>query len=1442
MSAQRDNIELLLHFVGCDKPFADSDWNHVEPLITPWSLDQLPDDVARFISKLVDERPEFSARVQSHLEAVASDAEVHKTAGSWNVASGKCIEDYEIGPILGRGGFSTVYLGRDKKLDRRVAIKITPAGTRAMAENLEGKKLAMIEHPNIVKIYKVGEHEGKSYMVLEYIDFGSLKGMLNGEPFPDLKEAANLVMRLANVIEFVHKSVKIIHRDLKPDNILLDALDESKDKHYETFSWISQGKLYLFKIADFELAKTLHSDCDLIEGTPSYMAPEQAGGDRSPIGPGADIYSLGAILYEMITGGPPFEGASKTEILANVCSKAPALPSSRRPGLSEDLEAICLKCLQKNVKNRYDRAADLAEDLRRFLASEPVRARRTGPFERISKFVRRHAKSVATVAVVALVFLLSGGVGVWQRLKIHAETTKIRGQQRTDAEKQLALAAQLLARKQWRESIHEAEKVLSFLPSMEHLEDLCKTAEELILEAKMALRLGEIRLRRPEGENRRTDEGADQRYRSAFQEYGIPLDELAIEDAVARIRARRIRAELIAAIDDWVYVRAQPPKDDHVCLTCWTSIVSSSRGRSGWTPEERYVVSTEGRRPQSPPDFNVAPDPKRWHRRLIEIAQKADTDKNRKAMRDALLREDAEGLKKLATPEAVETWSIQSLAMLGQALRGMGETQIAVTFLEKAQSKHDHDFWINVHLASCLELGTPPRLNDALRHYTIAAVANEQHAGVYIDMGRMFSRLGRFAQASRCFKKAAKLQPEKDNCLTYLLLAKALCDEAQAVELFNRAIQLDPSWARPRLELAATLAKMGRAEQGVQVYCETLNILMPLKLFVGTPEVERPVPSWTHNRAGVEEKLTQLRVIADGNGSNASYHCDLGLVLLWKCFWIAETELDEDSRRAKPSEQLIQCADEAIAAFSKAKHVDPTSAQARHGLGVALGWKGAHEEAIRSHRDALCLEPRNPLFHSDLAYEYLWNGEIDPASDHFKEAIRTNPSFADPYIGLANIWLAKGKRVEAIEALRQSLSLVSTHATAPRRDHAIGKLLIACKSAVDQDSSDPAKHREYGQALSLRNSWAEASSSFKIAASLKNNGWAEAFHELGHSYEEMEQWEDAIDAWQRALDLAPDWAEVHFDLGLAYSAMGDEDKAASAFARANRLKPDWVGAHGEQSLALRQLSDRDKALSACLRAVACQPTNLTTHYDLGCLLGEYGRFAEAVIAFEYCGTIISHLPADKSLRDVLSVPWKDAKKECEKLMKQQKQLPQFLKGELRDVDDEEWGMLFDICFSKELYVSVAKRFQEDLMESNGLSESKKELANNARWAAASAAALAGVGVGKEACHLDAKERLRWREFARVWVQEELATKRHTAIAMQVDMVLSGSQGSAALNIKRNALILTQLQKDIKEMQLDRDFAGVRDETALQKLPEAERKDWRRLWADMAILERQLHGR
>jgi serine/threonine-protein kinase len=310
------------------------------------------------------------------------------------------VAGYEVLSVLGRGGMGVVYRARQVGLNRFVALKMILHGKHAGPNVLsrfraEAEAVAQLQHPNIVQIYDIGTHEGLPFFSLELVDGPSLAAELGGQPMQPSR-AAKLLETLSRAMHYAHVR-GIVHRDLKPTNVLLT----------------SKG---VPKVTDFGLVKRVEAEdseqtrTGVIMGTPSYMAPEQAWGSKE-VGPLADVYALGATLYCLLTGRPPFVGPSASETILLMRHQEPVAPSKLQPNLPRDLETICLKCLQKEPEKRYANAEELAEDLRRFEAGEPILARPVGRMERLWRWCKRNPALAASagIAIALAACLMVGG-------------------------------------------------------------------------------------------------------------------------------------------------------------------------------------------------------------------------------------------------------------------------------------------------------------------------------------------------------------------------------------------------------------------------------------------------------------------------------------------------------------------------------------------------------------------------------------------------------------------------------------------------------------------------------------------------------------------------------------------------------------------------------------------------------------------------------------------------------------------------------------------------------------------------------------------------------------------------------------------------------------------------------------------------------------------------
>src|SRR5437868_14662050 len=310
--------------------------------------------------------------------------------------------DYELLEEIGRGGQGVVFRARQKSLNRTVALKVISLGQWASTAHLkrfrrEAEAAASLDHPSIVPIYEVGEREGACYFSMKFVEGGQLDEVVKRAPI-SIRQAAELIAKVARTVHYAHEH-GILHRDIKPGNILLDAKGEPH-------------------LTDFGLARLVESESSVTQtldvlGTPSYMAPEQAVGNNTAVGNATDVYGIGAVLYQLLTGHPPFAGGATYETIRLLLDTEPRQPRLLNPKIDRDLSTICLKCLEKDPKQRYSSALALAEDLECWLKHEPIQARRTGLFARGKKWVQRNPSSALLAASLVALAAAAGWI-IWK--------------------------------------------------------------------------------------------------------------------------------------------------------------------------------------------------------------------------------------------------------------------------------------------------------------------------------------------------------------------------------------------------------------------------------------------------------------------------------------------------------------------------------------------------------------------------------------------------------------------------------------------------------------------------------------------------------------------------------------------------------------------------------------------------------------------------------------------------------------------------------------------------------------------------------------------------------------------------------------------------------------------------------------------------------------------
>jgi serine/threonine-protein kinase len=941
------------------------------------------------------------------------------------------VPGYEVEAVLGYGGMGVVYKARQNALDRPVALKMVLAGPFAGSQELgrfrrETAALACLRHPNIVQVYDAGEVEGRPYFTMELIEGGSLAQRLAGTPQP-AREAAALLATLAEAVHVAHEA-GIVHRDLKPANILLTADGTPR-------------------IADFGLARRLEGGAGLTQsgvavGTPSYMAPEQARGEARAVGPAVDVHALGAILYEVLTGRPPFHAETPEETVWQVIHQEPVPPAQLIFKVPGDLETICLKCLQKDPGRRYVTAAHLAADLGRFLRHEPIQARPTGRVERLVRWVRRHPAAAGLLAAV-LGFVLLGSVGGALQFRQWAADRDRQAQ--TDREVRGVLAS---ARGPLEEGwpAQDLVKLTAAQAETNRASDIARSgaasaavrqeaeafradADERLRRAKRngALREAVLDVATPQEVGPDApDEGGrlaapaqatvDEQYAAAFRRWGLDVDGTPEAEVVARVGAEpdAVVPELIAAVDGWMLERRRRKR----------------------------------------------PEPE-W-RRLFRVAERLDRSERRRWLRTLLVGESAPRPASVAGLVATgplwpalwglargDAWRrlgevrreidprtdpVLTVVLMAQAYAAVGDAAGAEQVLgEAATARPDNVVLLNA-LANLLDRQGPTRRGHAIEYYR---AARAQRPRLGIALSGALIRNGRTKEAEGILRSLLPQQPQNPNVLIYLGISlDKQMKYVSAEAAYRQAIALAPNFAGAHSNLGMCLAdqqKYDAAERACRKAVDLRPDWADGYYFLGYILAKRRKPA-------AEEEAYRQAITHRPDWAEAYYN--LGNAM---------------TRQGKHGE--------AEAAYRRATELRPNFALAYNNLGMALSQQQKPGVA-EAFRQAIAVQHDFPEAHNNLGMVLADRRRYSEAEAAFRQAIALRPSFAMPHFNLACAVGEQGRFDEALTFLDKGNELLP--ARAPLREQARPLLLRyqRCKAldrrlpAVLRGSDQPADPAE----------------------------------------------------------------------------------------------------------------------------------------------------------------------------------------------------------------------------------------------------------------------------------------------------------------------------------------------------------------------------------------------
>jgi len=958
--------------------------------------------------------------------------------------------DYKILGELGRGGMGIVYKALHLRLNRLVALKMIRGGVHAddiqiTRFKIEAEAVAALRHPNILQIYEIGESNGLPYVALELLEGGSLSDRLKGTALPPRK-AAEWMVPLALAMDTAHRA-GIVHRDLKSANILFTSDDVPK-------------------ITDFGLAKRLemdegHTHTGQVMGTPSYMAPEQARGDTKTVGPAADIYALGAMLYEMLTGRPPFKGASAMETVKQVIDIEPVAPSRVQFRVPRDLETICLKCLQKEPRKRYVTAKEMADDLNRYLAGEPIRARRTPLFERGIKWAKRRP-TVATLlalGILAVISLVSTGAWYWNNqrsLERMAARHVARLQEETAND--LIRAQQAMSKNDLTQG-HEvltARKGILERENQRGLVSLYEQTRQMLAEVEMAQEADRARLaqqqakdevqkryrlfldRRKEALFRDTQFGGemlptnfDLTRKSAEAALGIFAhrqheDDWALGDLPAALAGEQqtevkegcyelllVLADAVATQDSKQVGRAFQildsaqrlrPNHSRAYHLRKASLLARKNDRAG---EARELALAQRTRRETAFDYFLSGQQEykreRWPDAIqdfeIALRKKPDYFWAQCMLANCYMRTSRFEAAKSCLNSCLQTDPVPALLYL---LRGFASGQIGVKYLSLVKSSPGRE--------GAMKASAEFEFEEAEADFQEAQARLERapddklHYELLINRGFFRVQRGRLDQAAADYQEAIRLK--KDLYLAHADLAKVYQKQAkptEALEQFTRAIALKPDFAPLYRDRADVLGRLGMSTPA-----QRQAVRSDLEMAILHEQDDKPILAQDHTNRGkllynderFEEALEESKLALRAGPNYEDAH-DLQVKALFKL---------------RRYDELIRTCDAAIATGKKS----PVIFQYR---GLAHAAHHDYPEAIRDYSRALEIRPDDGHLLALRGWAYLVYESPKLALADFEAAIKLDPANADAYNGRGTAQVRLGDELGAVADARAALRL-----------------------------------------------------------------------------------------------------------------------------------------------------------------------------------------------------------------------------------------------------------------------------------------------------------------------------------------------------------------------------------------------------------------------------------
>jgi tetratricopeptide (TPR) repeat protein/serine/threonine protein kinase len=1151
--------------------------------------------------------------------------------------AGTVIGPYKLIEEIGEGGMGTVWMAQQTEpVKRAVAVKLIKAGmdSKQVLARFEAERqaLALMDHPNIAKVFDAGtidsQHTaqasaeqrhllalrapsvGRPYFVMELVKGVPITKYCDEHRLTP-RQRLELFVPVCQAIQHAHQK-GIIHRDIKPSNILVAQYDGRPVPKVIDFG--------VAKAAGQQLTdKTLMTGFGSVVGTLEYMSPEQAELNQLDIDTRSDIYSLGVVLYELLTGSTPLnkkrlKQAAFAEILRAIREEEPQKPSTRLshstdslPSVSAqrqmepakltklvrgELDWIVMKALDKDRSRRYETANGFAMDVQRYLADEPVLACPPSAGYRLRKFARRNRArlTVATVLCLALLAVLTtaaGSVG-WVARDRSGRQARLNSQ----AEVILDDAERLGREQNWNEAAAAAERAEAVLAGGEVSETIRRRIREVHRDRDFVAELDRVRQIRAANVNGSLDYfGAARGYTSAFHEYGVDIEELPVEESVSRLKQRPALAPaIVAALDDWAHAR--------------------------WTLDK------------SDPSF----------RKHVAVVRALDPDPLRDRLRAIWGRQstpEVQGnLRHLAESIDVPAQSPTTLLLLIALLQKSGLGDLALQTAQRSQSLFPGDFWLNIQLGNLLD----DRKNyaQAQVYCTIGIALRPDCAVARNNLGIALENQGQYDEAIACYRKAMALDRKYSaphNSLGNLYFDQKDFEKARVCYL--KALELDPNNTQALNNLGIVHTRQKKFDDAIASYSKAIELnpkdtVAIHNLGLAYSKYQKPDQAMI-----CFQKAVQL----DPKFANA--YCDIGTLLREQgkvdeaivCF---KKAIEADPKCALAYNNLGVTFRErkqfkdAFACYRKALEVDPNSAAANMGLGVAMLDQSKFAAAVPYFEKVIELGQADAEVHNSLGYAFLNMGKLDEAIPHLKKAIELNPTHIYAPYNLGLVYLRQTKLDEAIDSFRMAMEVTPGSAgvhtslgDALRRQKKLDQAIASYHKAIELDPKYAPAHHGLGLAFHDQGKRDEAIAEFCEAFRLEprdvgvRNWLLETLAPLGRL-------EQVRTVWEKVLAGNPPQHEVWFGYAELCLFLNNEDayqrnRAALLKRFANTTDPAIAERTARASLLLPATGEElQAAIALADRAVTLgKNSNNFRYYAVAKALAEYrlGKFESTI---EWC--------------------------------------------------------------------------------------------------------------------------------------------------------------------------------------------------------------------------------